>query len=114
MEAINITENFYKKKEKFLKNKAEQMRKKALSAKKIFKKYNVNAYLFGSVSKGKVDSNSDFDFYIEGLKNQMDFFKILNELEEHLKEKVDLISDREVNDSIKTKIKKEGISVYEK
>ena len=113
MKDLSITKEFYKNKDMGLKKKAEVMLNLSKKTKKIFNGYKVKGYLFGSIVSGKVDEKSDYDFYIEGLKEPLHFFKIHNELESILRTKVDLLTEKEVSEYFKKKIKEEGILINE-
>ena len=55
-------------------------------------KYKVDAcYLFGSYAKGKARSDSDIDLMIVSELEGIEYYQLLGDLENRLKEKIDLI-----------------------
>jgi uncharacterized protein len=83
-----------------------------------FKDQPVNkAYLFGSYSRDMADNDSDVDIIVEldhsspvGLK----FIRMQFELENILKTKVDLLSDRAISPYIRPYVDKDKELIYEK
>jgi uncharacterized protein len=83
-----------------------------------FKDQPVNkAYLFGSYSRDMADNDSDVDILVEldhstpvGLK----FIRMQFELENILKTKVDLLSDRAISPYIRPYVDKDKELIYEK
>lgn len=77
----------------------------------------LRAYLFGSQVRNEADVDSDIDILVEldysqsiGLK----YIKMQNELQEILKSKVDLLSDKAVSKYIRPIIDHEKHLIYEK
>lgn len=75
------------------------------------------AYLFGSYSRDMADNDSDVDIIVEldhsspiGLK----FIRMQFELENILKTKVDLLSDRAISPYIRSYVDKDKELIYEK
>lgn len=71
--------------------------------------------LFGSYAKGNATSNSDIDFIIEkgdliGIK----YFSLLEELEDALNCKIDLITTGFSNKEFLNKIKENEVLIYER
>ena len=76
----------------------------------------LKAYIFGFYSREEADENSDTDILVEldysqpiGLK----FIQMQLELQDLLKRKVDLLSQKAVSKYIKPMIEKEKILIYE-
>ena len=77
----------------------------------------IKAYLFGSYARNEADVDSDIDLLVEldysqqiGLK----FIQMQPELEELLKNKVDLISINGLSEYMKPAIEKERMLIYER
>ncbi|MEK7121170.1 MAG: nucleotidyltransferase family protein [Patescibacteria group bacterium] len=82
----------------------------------ILKKYGVErASLFGSAARGEDGSESDIDILVS-IKKPIGIFEFMGlqfALEEALKKRVDLVSDRAVNQYIKPYIEKDLVVIYE-
>ncbi|MEK7217416.1 MAG: nucleotidyltransferase family protein [Patescibacteria group bacterium] len=82
----------------------------------ILKKYGVErASLFGSIVRGEDTDKSDVDILVS-IKRPMGIFEFMGlqfALEEALKKKVDLVSERAVNKYIKPYIEKNLVVIYE-
>ena len=82
----------------------------------ILKKYGVErASLFGSAARGEDGSESDIDILVS-IKKPIGLFEFMGlqfALEEALKKRVDLVSDRAVNQYIKPYIEKDLVVIYE-
>ena len=75
----------------------------------------VRAYLFGSYMRGDAKEGSDIDLLVELDYNQrigLEFIKMKIELEEMLKQEVDLVSENGVSKYIKPFIDKEKELIY--
>lgn len=79
----------------------KSIEKKLPKIKQLFTKYNVkSAYLFGSVTTDKFDSESDVDFlysFSEDLDYEIygnNYFNLLNDLEKLLNRQVDLVAEK--------------------
>lgn len=83
--------------------------------KPILKKYDINeVYLFGSYARGEANKNSDIDIYCEkgNIKTFIDQENLIEELEEALKKKVDIIyTTTKVNDYFKSNIMEDMIKL---
>ncbi|MBI2062364.1 MAG: nucleotidyltransferase domain-containing protein [Candidatus Yanofskybacteria bacterium] len=82
----------------------------------ILKKYGVErASLFGSIVRGEDNSGSDIDILVS-IKKPIGIFEFMGlqfALEEALKKRVDLVSDRAVNKYIQPYIEKDLVVIYE-
>lgn len=81
----------------------------------ILKKHNISrAGIFGSVSRGEADSNSDLDLLVqlEEKISLLQFVKIKFELEDALGFKVDLVEYQAIKPLLKSRILKEEIRIY--
>ncbi|MDI6778612.1 MAG: nucleotidyltransferase domain-containing protein [Bacteroidota bacterium] len=77
----------------------------------------LKAYLFGSFRRGEADENSDIDILVELDYSQpigIEFVRMKLELEDILKRKVDLLSERAVSKYVKHYIENEKLLIYEK
>jgi len=84
---------------------------------KIAKKYDVERiYLFGSYVKGQTKENSDIDLYMESNLYGLEYFEFVEQLRENLKKKVEVLSEKTVQEhsKIDDEIKKTGVLIYEK
>ena len=83
--------------------------------KPILNKYGINeVYLFGSYARGEANKNSDIDIYCEkgNIKTFIDQENLIDELEEVLKKKVDIIyTTTKLNDYFKNTIMEEMIKL---
>ena len=86
------------------------------AARMIFSKYpKVKcAYLYGSYARGEATGKSDVDILVVCDPMGLDFYGMINELEEQLHKKVDLQTHRQIVDdeNIIENILKEGIKIY--
>lgn len=79
----------------------------------LYERFNVQEIaLFGSFSRSQQNEFSDLDIMVKlekplGLK----FITLLNFLETHLKEKVDLVTDKAIRPQMKDSILKEAIFI---
>ena len=67
----------------------------------IAERYGIErVYLFGSRARGDNSSDSDYDFSIElgRMNNILDFFSFIDELEEALDSRVDVVSRRSLKE----------------
>ena len=79
----------------------------------ILKEYVVKRiFLFGSVAKSKHRSHSDIDLACEGISPER-FFKALGELLSTTRGSIDLVDIKEVKDTLRKRIEREGILIYE-
>ncbi len=82
----------------------------------ILKKYGVErASLFGSAVRGENNSGSDIDILVS-IKKPIGIFEFMGlqfALEDALKKKVDLVSERAVNKYIQPYIEKDLVVIYE-
>jgi len=79
----------------------------------ILKEYGVKRiFLFGSVAKSKHRSHSDIDLACEGISPER-FFKVLGELLSRTGGSIDLVDIKEVKDTLRKRIEREGILIYE-
>ena len=82
----------------------------------ILKEYGVErASLFGSAARGEDSSESDIDILVS-IKKPMGIFEFMGlqfALEDALKKKVDLVSERAVNKYIQPYIEKDLVVIYE-
>jgi predicted nucleotidyltransferase len=79
----------------------------------ILKEYGVKRiFLFGSVAKSKHRSHSDIDLACEGISPER-FFKVLGELLSRTGGSIDLVDVKEVKDTLRKRIEREGILIYE-
>lgn len=76
----------------------------------------VRASVFGLFARGEETSESDIDILIELTKNKslLDLIHLKNELEDLLKQKVDLITYNSVHPLLKKYIYKDEIKIYAK
>ena len=83
--------------------------------KPILNKYGINeVYLFGSYARGEANKNSDIDIYCEkgNIKTFIDQENLIEELEDALKKKVDIIyTTTKVNDYFKSAIMEDMIKL---
>ena len=73
------------------------------------------AYVFGSYSRNEADADSDIDILVELDYNQhigLGFIGMQLDLEEQLKRKVDLVSDKGVSPILRPFIDKDKVLVY--
>lgn len=81
----------------------------------VLSKHNVSAcYLFGSYAKGKAAGASDIDLMIVSDIEGIELYQIIDELENKLKKKVDLIRLETAIQNVKlmNEILKDGIKIY--
>ena len=81
----------------------------------VCKKYDVSAvYLFGSYAKNKARSDSDIDLMIVSNVEGIEYYQLLNELQEKLKKKIDLLRLEAAIQNVKliNEILKDGIKIY--
>ncbi len=74
-------------------------------------------YLFGSYTRDEADRDSDIDILVELDHSKpigLEYVKMQLDLQELLKQKVDLLSDKAISRHIKPIIDKEKILIYEK
>ncbi len=75
------------------------------------------AYLFGSFSRA-AEKYNDIDILIEISKNErvslLDLVSYKNDLEDKIKEPVDIVPERALNERIKLYIDKDKILIYER
>lgn len=76
----------------------------------------IRASVFGSFARGEDWADSDIDILVELQKNKslLDLIHLKNELEDLLKQKVDLLSFGGVNPRFKKYIYKDEIKIYGK
>jgi len=83
----------------------------------IAKKYDIERiYLFGSYVKGQATENSDVDLYMESDLYGLEYFEFVEQLRENLKKKVEVLSNKTVQEQSKIdeEIKKTGVLIYER
>ena len=81
----------------------------------VLSKHNVSAcYLFGSYAKGKATGASDIDLMIVSDIEGIELYQIIDELENKLNKKVDLIRLETAIQNVKlmNEILKDGIKIY--
>lgn len=81
----------------------------------VFTKHQVDAcYLFGSYAKGKAKGESDIDLMVVTEIEGIEFYQIIDELENKLKKKVDLIRLETAvqNIGLISEILKDGIKIF--
>ena len=78
----------------------------------------LKAYLFGSHARGEADEQSDVDILIEFEKDShvglMGFARLISDIENIIKTKVDLVSESGLSKHIRPFIEKEKILIYER
>lgn len=95
-------------------NQIKELQKKIIP---ILKKNGVvRASVFGSFARGEATPESDVDILIELTKNKslLDLIHLKNELEDLLKQKVDLITYNSVHPLLKKYIYKDEVKIYGK
>jgi predicted nucleotidyltransferase len=88
----------------------EDIKRVLLSNKKILKKYKVNKIgIFGSFATGRTKKKSDVDLLVEfdDIIDLFDFVHLNDEIQQILKNKVDLVTPDAIKPYIKPKILKE-------
>lgn len=83
----------------------------------IAEKYHIKRiYLFGSYVKGQATANSDVDLYMESDLYGLEYFEFVEQLRENLKKKVEVLSNKTVQEQSKIdeEIKKTGVLIYER
>jgi predicted nucleotidyltransferase len=83
----------------------------------IAEKYDIERiYLFGSYVKGQATQNSDVDLYMESDLYGLEYFEFVEQLRENLKKKVEVLSNKTVQEQSKIdeEIKKTGVLIYER
>lgn len=81
---------------------------------KLLKKYKAKELgIFGSYAKGRQKKGSDIDILVKfnDKASLFDFLALGNELEEKLKIKVDLVSDKALRAELKDNILREAIAI---
>lgn len=81
----------------------------------VLSEYDVNTcYLFGSYAKGKATGASDIDLMIVSNVEGIELYKIIDELENRFKKKVDLIRLETAIQNVKliNEILKDGVKIY--
>ena len=81
----------------------------------VLSRYDVNTcYLFGSYAKGKATGASDIDLMIVSNVEGIELYKIIDELENRFKKKVDLIRLETAIQNVKliNEILKDGVKIY--
>jgi predicted nucleotidyltransferase len=73
-------------------------------------------YLFGSYAKGVAMNTSDLDLYMESSLYGLAYFEFVETLREVLGKKIDLLSNRTVEENSKVyqEIKSSGVLIYER
>ena len=83
--------------------------------KPVFRKYEINEiYLFGSYARGEATKDSDVDIYCSKgkVRSLIDQGRLIDELEEVLKKKVDIVFDTsEMNEYFKNQIMEDMIKL---
>lgn len=69
-------------------------------------------FLFGSTARGTDSKHSDIDLACEGLSPDQ-FFKVLGELLSATGESIDLVDMKEVKGTLRRRIEREGVLLYE-
>jgi hypothetical protein len=75
------------------------------------------AFVFGSYARGDADSGSDYDILVEldySKKIGMEFIQMQIDLQELLRNNVDLVSDKALSKYIRPFVDKDKILVYER
>ncbi|MCL2041672.1 MAG: nucleotidyltransferase family protein [Bacteroidales bacterium] len=76
------------------------------------------AWVFGSYARGEETRKSDLDILVRFDKNAaitlFDYAKIMNNLSDYLRKKVDLVSERGLCDFAKDSVEQDKILVYER
>jgi len=88
----------------------EDIKRVLLNNKKILKKYKVNKIgIFGSFATGKMKKKSDVDLLVEfdDMIDLFDFVHLNDEIQQILKNKVDLVTPDTIKPSIKPRILRE-------
>ena len=88
----------------------EDIKRVLLNNKKLLKKYKVNKIgIFGSFATGKMRRKSDVDLVVEfdDLIDLFDFVHLNDEIQQILKNKVDLVTPDTIKPSIKPRILRE-------
>ena len=88
----------------------EDIKKVLIRNKKILKKYKVNKIgIFGSFATGKTKKKSDVDLLVEfeDMIDLFDFVHLNDEIQQILKNRVDLVTPDTIKPDIKPKILKE-------
>ncbi len=83
----------------------------------IVREYGVNRLsLFGSYARGEANENSDIDFYMDkgDLKGFIQYFSLVDKLEESFQCHVELITTGFSNKEFLNKIQKDEILIYER
>ena len=78
-------------------------------------KYDIDRiYLFGSYTKGQAKKDSDVDLYMTSNLYGLEYFEFVEELREALNKKVEVLSNKTVNEDskIEEQLKKTGILIY--
>ena len=72
-----------------------------------------NVRVFGSVARGEDDSNSDIDLLVELKRGTtlLSHAALMQELEELLGVKVDVVSDRCLRDRVRDRVLKEAVAL---
>ena len=81
----------------------------------VLDKHKINTcYLFGSYAKGKAKGESDIDLMVVTEIEGIEFYQIIDELENRLKKKVDLIKLETAvqNIGLISEILKDGIKIF--
>lgn len=84
---------------------------------KIAEKYDIKRiYIYGSYVKGEATENSDIDLYMESDLYGLEYFEFVEQLREHLKKKVEVLSNRTIQEHsrIDEEIKRTGVLIYER
>lgn len=68
--------------------------------------------LFGSLAKKKFRNNSDIDLACEGVEDKK-FFRVFGKLLLHAKRPLDLIDINDADEFFASRVKEEGIVLYE-
>ena len=88
----------------------EDIKRVLLNNKKILKKYKVNKIgIFGSFATGRMRKKSDVDLLVEfdDMIDLFDFVHLNDEIQQILKNKVDLVTPDTIKPSIKPRILRE-------
>jgi predicted nucleotidyltransferase len=84
---------------------------------KIAKKYDIECiYLFGSYVKGQATEDSDVDLYMKSNLYGLEYFEFVEELREDLKKKVEVLSNKTIEEhsKIAEEIHNTGVLIYER
>lgn len=114
---IDKARSFLREKENRAREKQQDELKQIIETLKnladIWQKYKIKkVYLYGSVTEGRIHSQSDIDIAVEGDLEYRQLLHLFTEVDKHVAREIDLRNMNEI--PFKDSIKEKGVVIYEK